>query len=435
MNGRDSPFAIPENLSVYRSDSPSSNVSNDSNEGSEDSFQYAASIVAPSEPAGSTNSKKKDGLPFHIEKQLVVDIQADRGLDQCNLARICKAKPDLYGGYSVEFSKEQKKRRQQVAQHSPVLEKTWTPIVQPPRPFLPVQHATATAEPPLACSQQPISCSQQSISAFSTCSHAASSHAPHATFAARRLAPPAVRPEPEPQPQPIRPFAPLPAGLIMNATLQGYLAAAVLVQANTGQPENNMKVKIYRMTDHELPNGRLADGWIVEAQDYDPRWMTGENPALEFFHVGANETLLKLPSGSYTSIHEPGVEVAGLQLAGVTDDRVTQPMAVHRNAVIATPNRQYEIYRILFPDNIDNAVFSPGTENGKVEPKVVPVVSTYDVTAIDEHGVETQREVSSTRVNVLWKIAQDQLPVRAVTAAAAPGNELAGQMSSLFGRM
>ena len=222
----------------------------------------------------------------------------------------------------------------------------------------------------------------------------------------------------------------------MNATLQGYLAVAVLVQANTGQPENNMKVKIYRMTDHQLPNGLLTNGWIVEAQDYDPRWMTGQNPALEFFHLGANETLLKLPSGSYTSIHEPAAEVAGLQLAGVTDDRVTQPMAVHRNAVIATPNRQYEIYRILFPDNIDNAVFSPNANNGKVAPKVVPVVSTYQVTAIDENGVATEREVSSTRVNVLWKIAQkDELPGRAVTAPAPPGNELAGQMANMFGRM
>ena len=109
MNTHSGASAIPDSLSVYRSNSPSSNISDD---GSVDSFEYAASVVAAASEAGSTDSKR--GLPFNVEKQLVVDIQASGGLDNCSLSQITDAKPDIYGRGKKGSTEAEQKRLKQV---------------------------------------------------------------------------------------------------------------------------------------------------------------------------------------------------------------------------------------------------------------------------------------------------------------------------------
>lgn len=152
-------------------------------------------------------------------------------------------------------------------------------------------------------------------------------------------------------------------------------------------------------TNHQHTNGRFYNGYCVALEDSDLRMMIvqGESGADAFTaqFLGNKRVLIKVPSVSFPSLHDTETMVAGLE----SYPRVVDGINEQRNAIVTNPQRQFKYYILTFPVALDNAIFSPGNEDGTVESIVMPIHGTFEITT----------ELSSHRANLFWLIAEEEV--------------------------
>lgn len=164
-----------------------------------------------------------------------------------------------------------------------------------------------------------------------------------------------------------RPFNPIPSKLPMSAQ-RTHLNAAQLVNVDPEFPEKNGPVLLFSFQNHQGPDMVLRNGYMLELQGLDRRWMEMETEAFEAWHVAPNEILLKVPATSYTFLHAVDEEKKGK--AAINDDSLVfqQATNVPRNAIAADDARQSKYYRFVFPKDLDNDIFSPDRTPGVFPP-------------------------------------------------------------------
>jgi len=194
---------------------------------------------------------------------------------------------------------------------------------------------------------------------------------------------------------------------------------------------------IYKFTDFKQDD-TLYNGYILEIQDVDTRFMYGKEPNFAAWLIDTNEVVVRFPSASFSFLHDRGTEELGKRLAKVDDERLMQPVEVARNHIEQdAANRRYKHVLYKFPDNFDkekdeievvtNKVFSPKEQNGKIRLHVVPLASKFEV-ANDKGGTES---LTSYRAQVQWFIAIDE-KVSRQTKSKQSTNELEEQFTGLL---
>jgi len=222
----------------------------------------------------------------------------------------------------------------------------------------------------------------------------------------------------------VRPFSPTPSKILvtMNDTQRNHLNAASIVNVDPDHPEKNGDMMIYSLTNHQGTDNVLRNGYIMEFQSVDHRWITLEAETYEAWVVAPNEVLVKRPSTSFTYIHAPGDEKIGKEKSDFKGSVIDQATDVPRNAILNDETRQYKYTWYIFPHDLDNNAFSPDSENGKIKAKVVPLMTTFT------HN-NTDITVCNS-INIEFMIAKFEEKKRVVTSSTKT-NTLADQLQSM----
>lgn len=203
-------------------------------------------------------------------------------------------------------------------------------------------------------------------------------------------------------------------------------------------PEVNAPFFVTRFSDVSI-NNVLNDGYNISIQDVDPRWMFGDEPSFAAWFLGNNEVVVKCPSSSYFFMHDHAIEEKGSKLVKFDNKRIELAKNTARTRILADRANRGFIYIMLhFPmdvkkvpgqeekeERLSNEVFSPGAENGKINIKVVPLESTFNLQG---------SKITAHRCNLEWLIAIDEVDKRK-TKPSKTTNELEDQMSGLFSGM
>jgi len=429
--------------SVYREGNGSSTASD---AGSNDSFLAQGTVVGDDfgleEDANSksTGTTKTRGLSPALQKELVLAIEARGGIERCSTKKLLEDYPEYRANKKLEtaignkvsrwknkYRHDYEKLKLSFATAPDLVGSNITvtrahsvpssPARRPPRhqnrsvpssparPPLRNQHSQRTPPPSLA---SPLIPTLPSFSPPPDYQYLYSSPSP-----------------------PPRPFVPLPAGAMMSTALTSLLLTAKIIKVDMSRPEQNSPFMIYPFRDHELATGRIANGFIIQVLDVDPRHnmskFTGnDTPSYEAFHIGGPEVLMKVPSTSYTFVHDEASEKAGLTKGGVIDACKTQPIHVARNSINRDVSRKFQAYRLIFPVALENDILSPGSENGLINPKNLPVISKYTVTTS-----KGDASIQSFRSNIHWEIAENENEVRS-TKQNKKKNALDEQANEMF---
>ena len=224
---------------------------------------------------------------------------------------------------------------------------------------------------------------------------------------------------------------------VQNDTLRSYLAKAKVVNVDVALVEKNYPFKVFHRLNYKTKSGVLVHTYIIEMADVDTRWLMESSPAFELFFLGESEVLAKIPAFDYAFLHDALSEVNGKHVVKLVDQGDEDAINVVRNAIRSNPDRHFQFIRLVFPEVLDNKVFSPDTDNGKLKPRSYPVVGEWKANAIvqDELGNQTLAEVDkeSNRVNIQWKIAVAEDQKRATIASTKAKNELQEQLEQFGG--
>jgi hypothetical protein len=104
----------------------------------------------------------------------------------------------------------------------------------------------------------------------------------------------------------------------------------------------------------------------------------------------------------------------------------TQPIHVARNSINRDVSHKFQAYRLIFPVALQNDILSPGSENGLINPKNLPVISKYTVTTS-----KGEASIQSFRSNIHWEIAENENEVRS-TKQNKKKNALDEQANEMF---
>jgi hypothetical protein len=214
-----------------------------------------------------------------------------------------------------------------------------------------------------------------------------------------------------------------------------------LTKKMLAQPEVfNGPFFIVHFTDDPV-NGRIYDGYRIMLQDQDIRWCLGSEEAFKMWWLGGNEVMVQIPSASYSFYHDTAAEQKGKTAAGDVNPRIAQATNIARNSIKNNEDRYFKRYLLTLPslvddhNNLDNSVYSPGTENGKVRSKIVVLNSKFDVPADDGSGGIVQKQVTSSRCDIYWNIAIWEPTHRAETVASKGSNEQMEQLAKQLAGM
>lgn len=370
----------------------------------------------------SASTASSRGVPINQKKQFVVDIQAGGGIDNpdFSLATLAETNVTFYGAVG---SNERTKFANLLAR--------WKKTQRHEYNKLAIGSTPSNLQSPGRNPPVP-----------STVTHPLRSP-PRSPPAVSRLRSPQPSPSPAylhlapPQPSPAaRPFAPFPSIMSgsINDTLRGYLARAETVNVNTDLIEKNKPFRIVLRGNYKNAEGLVVNVYLITLPDLDPRWMARSPPAFELFLLpGTCECVAKIPAFDYAFLHDPQAEEDGKTSAGLADQGDVDAINISRNQVLANPERHWDYYRIVFPEILDNSVFSPTAVDGKVIPKVHTVTGKWTSTFAKADGSDVTKNFQSMRAQIQWKIAVHEDQKRHTAAYKANANELLD--GSVFGSM
>jgi len=216
-----------------------------------------------------------------------------------------------------------------------------------------------------------------------------------------------------------------------NLLAQEYEPIGVILD----YPErNNGPFMITHFQNHiDEETGTLHNGYHIELQDQSMQWMlTGDSePYFSAYVVTTHGVMVKIPSGSYNLMKDHATDDAGKEAAGYDDSRRLEPYKVERNAIANDPDRHFKYYLLEFPgDDLNNSLFSPNSENGKLAVDVHPTSKAFTVPLEDG----TVQNFFEHRCTIVWDIAIiERVPRYTKTAKPRKNDTLAKLTKNLAG--
>lgn len=192
---------------------------------------------------------------------------------------------------------------------------------------------------------------------------------------------------------------------------------------------------IYYWTDYEHDKKTLHNAYHIELKDQDLRYMMGgKEAAFAAWHLGGNRIFVKIPSVSYGYLMDSTAEDAAKVAAGYTNSRSKSAHNVTRNAIVTNKDRHFKYFLLTFPedpeDGLNNDIFSPGAENGKINIDLDVPIATFEVPS-----AKGPQMVNSFRANVWWDIAITETENRFVADVQLSKNEMDDKVTDRFSSM
>jgi hypothetical protein len=359
----------------------------------------------------SVTSLQKSGLSLTQKKQLIGDILKTGGLDNCCVRLIREEKPDIYG-----LDRKTKRQIENAVTY-------WRGRGRGEFDTL-----TLTYFP---SSQEQSSSSKPSRSGGASLGK---KHRPPIYTPPRsRSIVGQVLQQPQTHNSPI----PNSVNMLLNRKFVDSLLANRhhKITITKEDPEfNNGIFYVYFFTDHHH-NNKAHNGYHIELKDLDVRFTMGAEALISAWHVGGNQVFVKAPSGTYTFLYDGKAEDDARKKSKYTHARSLEANNITHNAILTEKHRHFNYYLLVFPDvdshvGFNNDIFSPGADNGKIEPHVSLVKSDFTIDVADG-----KKKVEQMRVNISWDIAEFSTETRAVGPVQESTNELDTKISSLFSSM
>lgn len=186
---------------------------------------------------------------------------------------------------------------------------------------------------------------------------------------------------------------------------------------------------------------RIYNGYRIHLLDQDLRFCLGKEESFKAWWLGGNEVMIQIPSSSFTFLHDAAAEQKGKTKAGDINPRISQATNIARNSIKNNEERLFKRYLLQLPtlvddhNNLDNSVYSPNEENGKIKSKVVVVESDFEVPTKDSSGNIVMKPVTSLRCDVHWNIAIWEPTHRAETVASKGTNDQMEQLANQLAGM
>lgn len=217
--------------------------------------------------------------------------------------------------------------------------------------------------------------------------------------------------------------------------MQKHVSSAEVIHVKTDRPEKNGPVLITNVVEKEDANGFAHNGYIIQVQGVDRRYMEMTEERVAAWLIGSSDILLKLPSTAYPFLHSVDDESKGKSVARYDDDYVEKAMNFVRNDLTTDDSRQSNYFLLVFPEKLDNRIFGMPTalDETKLTPKVIPLIQTiaYNVAESDGNTVTHNLEIC-VRVNVEFVIGIEDDRKQLNKTPQQKSNPLADQMKSMF---
>ena len=155
----------------------------------------------------------------------------------------------------------------------------------------------------------------------------------------------------------VRPFDPEAPTLIMDDTIRNNSAKARVINVNLELPEKNGPCIISKFNNYNADNV-LFDGFILQLQDVDHRFVMMEEECVQAHLVAPNEILVKLPSTCYSYLHDINEETKAKENANFDDEVFKNSTETTRTAIAGNTNRHFSYVRYIFPKALNNDVFT-----------------------------------------------------------------------------
>jgi len=381
-------------------------------ERSEESKEDESSISS----AGSYSSRGTPAFTEAERKQLVVDIEKSGGIDSVSTKQLCDLKPSIYGAPKTLL---RTKTRNQIYRWKKKQRSDYNSLLlgaakNDARQEAPSQRPTQRRTPP----QSPARNLVPAVARRTLQQARSPPHSPPAIVHPRSQAPPRSATPRVFRPAPSTIMA-APSNFTANLLSQPY--EPITVQLDYPERNNGPFFITYFPNHVDEDTGTLHNAFHIELQDQDMQWMlTGESESFfAAFHIGENRVMFKAPSGSFSLLKDSATEDAGKKAAGYDEPRSIEAYNVERNAIVNDPDRQFKYYLLSFPctEDLNNEIFSPNSENGKLRVDVHPTVKNFTLPG------DTPTSASSYRCSIVWDIAIEELVPRYVKSAKPRENE------------
>jgi len=194
------------------------------------------------------------------------------------------------------------------------------------------------------------------------------------------------------------------------------------IQVNaTGQPEcTNGPFFVIPFSDHvNEATSTLHDGFSIQLHGIDLCFCKGATRWFSGWYLPGMHVMMQIPSGSSNHLNREAAHVEGPY------DRVNQARRVHHNSILNTPSCSFLYYLLNFGTDLNNDVFSPGTQNGKINAKVTPYYEKFTLTGKDGRTIEAR----TWRANLEWNIAIYEEVPRYIEQAEVVADDMEDQIS------
>jgi hypothetical protein len=197
-----------------------------------------------------------------------------------------------------------------------------------------------------------------------------------------------------------------------------------VIEVDINCPERNREVKVVQFRDAEI-DGILHNGFEI-IMEGDLRDLMLDKYSAKL--VSDNEILISMPSASHYWLHEPELYFNKCKAFNIHCPRAREAHDVARNDILADEERQIRSLLLRFPENtiLSNRHYSPKTTDNDLEFEVVPFQTTF---------VLLGKQFTTTVATIVWKIAVFEEKRRVVVAQSSKGKKGEAKLASRFASM
>lgn len=390
-----------------------------------------------------------DDLSLSFKRQLVVDILERGGLDNFSLAKLCDLKKDIYGRPNT---KQRRQTQNLIARWKGRGRDEYNRLQFSQQQFLqPISQPSSLRTPPRSTSrqQQQRSLPRSTPNQPKPQSESRRTSYPHSqTRSIRNFnSPPSITGLSS---MPISKANPFLDALLANSNYGTFASSALIfvvpsfsqnfsvemtVDVDSEWPFYGQQFYIYKFTNYVHSGKTVHNGVHIEMQDQDLRFLVGDKDetCYEAWHVPPNKVLVKHPAASYAFLDAACKEVEAKVTSGYKNTCSIQAHNVIRNRILQQRELHFTYTLLVFENlnlGLNNDIFSPMAENGKIDSEVVTTEAVFQVST--KNGVQ---KLASYRATIMWDIAINEKGTRNVTMAQPRKNELDSKVTKSFDSM
>ena len=178
------------------------------------------------------------------------------------------------------------------------------------------------------------------------------------------------------------------------------LKVEVTIDLDSNWPFYGQQFYVYKFTNY-VHNGKTVHNGVHIEKDQDLRFLVGDKDetCYEAWHIAPNKVMVKHPAASYAFLDAGTKEVESKAAAGYKNSCSIQADTVIRNKILQQQKLHFTYSLLVFESlnlGLNNDIFSPMAENGKINSEVAPTEGRFEVST--KHGVKA---LSSYRATIM----------------------------------